>query len=572
MKRCPDCGRDYNDDSLSFCLDDGAELLFGPKSFDEPQTAIFHDTDEPGEAATRAQIHATEGEARGTLDGRPERQSRFASNRAKPLAAAGIAILLAGIGFFGYRYAADANSGAIDSIAVLPLINQSGNPDTDYLSDGIAESLIFRLSQLPGLKVSPVSSVIRYKGKEFDPQKIAGELGVQAVMSGRMAQRGENLSISIELIDAESNKVLWGEQYERKMSDLLATQREIASTITQKLQLKLSGNETGLTKKYTSSNEAYELYLRGRFHFARRTKVDLERSVELLQQATRLDPEFALAYVGIAEAYSSMTSFPYLEPRMAYPVANAAITRALEIDPELPEAYAVSGMLAATYEWDYPKAERAFKRGIELGPNLAITHFRYGWTYLSAVGRHEEAISEMKRAVEIEPLAVQQGSNYSAVLLYARRFDEALEQARRTYELDPTQIGAQNWLCHPLNAKGLYIEAITVGERAAKSQVNTVTSFAACLGVAYARSGQREKSLELLATVKEMSKTSYVSSYWMAAHYVALGDREAAFSELEKAFERRDWFLRYIRTDFYMDPLRGDPRFDAIVNKLDLPK
>jgi len=574
MKRCPECRRDYYDDSLAYCLEDGVALVQGsvpvvPDGADEPATAILHETSTQTEGATLAQIHTRETRGSGIEAGK---RSFFANRAATPLLI-GVTIGIVAIGaVFGYRYLNAANATTINSIAVLPLVNQSGNADTEYLSDGIAESLIFRLSQLPGLKVSPVSSVIRYKGREFDAQKIASDLGVQAVMSGRMAQRGDNLAISIELIDAANNKIIWGEQYERKMSDLLATQREIAATIAQKLQLKLAGDEKGVTKKYTDNNEAYQLWMKGRFHFARRTKEDMERSIELFKQATELDPKFALAYVGIAESYTSMPSYPYISPKEASPQARAAITKAMEIDPDLPEAHAVTAMIATTDEWDYPKAEREYQKAIELGPNLAITHYRYGWTYLSAVGRHEEAIAEMRRAMELEPLSVQQGSNYAAVLMYARRFDEALEQARKTYDLDPNQIGAQNWLCHTLNARGLYAEAVTVGERFMVIQNRAPNSINACLGIALARMGQRNRSLEVLASVKEAAKTEYVSSYWLAIHYAALGDKEAAFGELEKAFQNRDWFLPRLKVDPFMDPLRDDPRFNEMVKRLNLPE
>ena len=325
MKRCPECGRDY-DNSMMFCLDDGTELLYGPASMDGPATAIL--SEPPASAggqlgrksATRAQIDTTdqtavfrteaEAEHQESLGGLSERQGKL-DYRKRLFLGLGLAVLLVIGGYFGYRYFNPAASRQIDSIAVMPFVNQSGNSDTDYLSDGIAESLIFRLSQLPGLKVSPVSSVIRYKGKEFDAKKIASELGVGAVMSGRLTQRGDNLTISVELIDAANNKIIWGEQYERKMSELLATQREIATAITQKLQLKLAGNETGLTKKYTNSSEAYQLYLKGRFHFAKRTKEDLNKSIEIYEQAVKLDPQFALGYVGIAESWTVIPSFPY---------------------------------------------------------------------------------------------------------------------------------------------------------------------------------------------------------------------------------------------------------------------
>ena len=359
----------------------------------------------------------------------------------------------------------------IDSIAVLPFENRSGNADTDYLSDGLAESLIYRLSQLPSLKVSPVSSVIRYKGKEVDAKKIAAELGVGAVMSGRMTQRGENLTISVELIDAANNKILWGEQYDRKMSDLLATQREIAATIAQKLQVKLSGNERGVTKKYTDNNEAYQLYLKGRFHFLKRTKPDLFKSIEIFEEAVKLDPNFALAYVGIAESYTVIPSFPYDSPENCIPQAKTAAARALELDPELPEAHTVSAMIAATYDWDWAKAEAGFKRALELDPNVSITHYRYAWTYLSPMGRHDEAIAEMKIAMEKEPLYLIQGANYAAVLMYARRFDEAVEQAKRTYDLDPDFIGSINWLGHTNAAKGNYAEALAMFEKSSDTDM-----------------------------------------------------------------------------------------------------
>ncbi|HCX31884.1 MAG TPA: hypothetical protein DHU55_19265, partial [Blastocatellia bacterium] len=363
--------------------------------------------------------------------------------RSAGVALAILLVLTSGAGYWFFRYRGTAAGGneAINSIAVLPFQNKSEDADTDYLSDGLAESLIFRLSQLPGLKVSPTTSVMRYKGKDTDVAKIASELGVDAVMTGRLVKRGDNLNITVELVDTKNNKSLWGERYERKMSDLLATQREIAAAITQKLQIKLAGGDAkGITKRYTDNNEAYQLYLKGRFYFARRTDEDIRRSIELFQQAIKLDPKFALAYVGVSESYNVMPSYPYMSPNEANPLAKAAVAKALEIDPDLPEAHTVAGMIAATYDWDWVKAEREFKRSLELDPNLAITHYRYAWTYLSPMGRHDEAIAEMKRAMELEPLSLVQGANFAAVYLYARQFDKALDQAKKTYDLDPNLV------------------------------------------------------------------------------------------------------------------------------------
>jgi serine/threonine protein kinase/tetratricopeptide (TPR) repeat protein len=485
-----------------------------------------------------------------------------------------LAILLilisgAGYGFFRYRGSAGGGTEAINSIAVLPFQNKSADADTDYLSDGLAESLIFRLSQLPGLKVSPTSSVMRYKGRETDVAKIASELGVDAVMTGRLLKRGDNFNITVELVDVRNNKSLWGEHYERKMSDLLATQREIAAAITQKLQLKLGGSEAkGITKRYTDNNDAYQLYLKGRFHFARRTRDELQRAIEVFQQAIKLDPKFALAYVGLAESYVVMPSFPYMSPKEAFPQAKAAIAKALELDPELPEAHTISGMIAATYDWNWAEAEREFKRSLELDPSLALTHYRYAWTYLSPMGRHNEAIAEMERAMEIEPLSLIQGANFAGVLMYARQLDRAVEQAKKTYDLDPTFFGGQNWLCHTYDARGMYAESLAISEKT----IGTSFPLLSATSYAYAKTGRRREAEAVINQLEELEKTRYIINYWVAVTYAALGEKDAAFAELEKAYQARDWFLPRIKTDPFMDPLRDDPRFNDLIRRIGLPE
>ena len=547
-----------------FCLDDGEELLYGPATA-EPATAILTAEHISSEQATRS----FGGESLPNSSSLPAVDLTASKKNSIIAGAVGI-LLVTALGVGSYFYYGRGSTKQIASIAVLPFQNRSDDADTEYLSDGLAESLIFRLTQLPDLKVSPASSVLRYKGKESDISNIATELGVEAVMTGRLAKRGDNLNITVELVDARNNKSLWGEQYERKMSDLLATQREIAATIAQKLQLKLTGDEKGVAKKYTDNNDAYQLYLQGRFHFARRTKEDMEKCVELLQKATELDPNFAMAYVGIAETYTSMPSYPYISPADASPKAKAAIDKALALDPELPEAHAVAGMIATTDEWDYAKADREFIRASELGPDHSMVHYRYGWTYLSTVGRHDEAVAEMKRAMELEPLAIQQGANYAAVLMYARRFNEAVAQARKTYELDRNHVGARNWLCYTLNASGQHDEALTLAIAAFQADSTRLNMVSSCLGVAYAKTGQREKALEVIATVKEGAKQRYVMTYWLAAIFATLGDKDAAFRELETAYQARDWFLPRMKVDPFLDPLRDDPRFEAMIKRLNL--
>jgi len=397
MKRCPQCGREY-DLSMSFCLDDGSELLYGPASMDEPQTAFLDTSQTPSEDATR-RYGVTMGASSkqgATVDGSPSRPAWLRSSALLLLLA-----LIALGGFLSYRYLRPASSGPINSIAVLPFQNRTGDPNSEYLSDGLAESLVYRLSQLPNLKVSPTSSVIRYKGKDSDIPKVASELGVDAVMTGRLAQIGDDLTISVELVDVRNNKSLWGEQYDRKMSDLMATQREIATAIYDKLQLKLTGDEAkSVTKPYTNNNEAYQLYLKGRYYWNKLTPEDMRRSIDLYQQAIDKDPGFALAYVGISDAYMLLgipdVMLGSLPPQECIQKAKAAADKALQIDPALGEAYASQ----AHVKWkmfDWAGADADFRHSLELTPNYPNVH-RFYAIYLACMGRRDEALNEAKRA------------------------------------------------------------------------------------------------------------------------------------------------------------------------------
>ena len=491
----------------------------------------------------------------------------------KRVVAAVLMILLSatvGIGYWFLGNRAASPNNAIGSIAVLPFQNRSSDPDTEYLSDGLAESLIYRLSQLPNLKVSPTSSVFRYKGKETDPQKIGSELGVSAVLSGRIVQRGDNLTISVELVDVRNNTLLWGEQYDRKMSDLLATQREIATTITQKLQLRLgAGDAKGITKRYTDSNEGYQLYLKGRFHFAKRTKDDIQRGIDYFQQAIKLDPNFALAYARIAESYVSMPAYPYLSPKEAVPQAKAAAKRALEIDPTLAEAHTFLAYALAIYDWNWVEAEREFKRGIELDANNSPAHFRYGQIYLAAQGRSDEAIAEVKQALEIEPLDLNMGGNLSWIYFSARQYDRALEQGKKTYELDTNFVTARWNVSNAYIGKGMYTEAIAINEKAL--QTDPTSQFALhSVGYAYARSGRRQEAEEVIKRFREIAKSQYTVSYWIATIYAALDDKDKAFAELENSLAEHDFYLHRLKVDPFWDPLREDPRFKEMLKRLNL--
>ena len=533
----------------------------------------------PSGTASQASTSRTQSGAGATIieQGNPTSSAEYIVTGFKQhkLAAVVAALVLVagsiGLGLF-WRARTSSAGGAINSIAVLPFQNRSTDADTDYLSDGLAESLIYRLSQLPNLKVSPTSSVFRYKGKDGDAQKIGNELGVSAVMTGRIVKRGDNLTISVELVDVRNNKLLWGEQYERKMSELLTTQREIAGEITNRLQLKLSGEgEQKLAKKYTDSNEAYQLYLKGLFHFANRTKEDVHKAIEYFQQATRLDPNFALAYVGISQAYSLMPSYSYLSPGEAAPPARAAAQKALEIDPSLADAHAALATTLAGYDWNWAEAEREFKRAIELNPNVADIHYRYGLIYLLPAGRMDEAIREIKRALELEPLSIAMNANLAGAYMYARQNDLALAQARKTFDLEPNHITARVWLANIYESLGMYHEAITLSEESLKNNASS-DYFLLYSGYAYAKTGRRDKAEDAIKRLRDLEKTEPVDPYDFAVLYVGLGDKDKAFVELEKTFNERGFYVLFLRFDPFMDPLRDDPRFKEMLKRLNLPE
>jgi TolB-like protein/Tfp pilus assembly protein PilF len=485
------------------------------------------------------------------------------------LTVSGALILVAALGWFGYRYIAGDSSRPIGSIAVLPFENHSGSPDTDYLSDGLTDSLIFRFSQLPNLKVSPTSSVMRYKGTSKDVSDIAKELEVDGVLSGRLTQVGDNLSISVQLIDARTKKLVWAEQYDRKMADLLATQREIATTLTQKMQLQLGGNEAGIAKKYTSSNDAYQLYLKGRYYWAKRTKNDLDKSVDSYKQAIVLDPNFALAYVGLAETYNSMAKDPDAAPKDAVPFAKSAAAKALELDPSLPEAHSAFGDSLAIYDWNWKESEQEFKRALELDPNISYVHLAYSGSYLGPSGRTSEAVTQAEKAVELEPLSLIGNSVLSSAYVYDRQYDKALAQAQKTFELDPNFPLARQWYGLSLILKGQYQQAIDFEQQVPRDSPTRWTAIMVLAHV-YAKMGNRPECDKAISELEEIGKTRYIRRYYIASIYATLGDKDKAFAELEKAFADRDCFLSRVTEDPFMDPLRDDARFADLSKRMNL--
>jgi TolB-like protein/Tfp pilus assembly protein PilF len=581
MKRCPACKRVEADDALTFCRTDGTPLVSDSGSVSaDAGTVRFGSSPLASEVETSVlPQHATDaGVSRGTapttvLPAQPLSTTReLTKPKRSRVLIAGVLLIAAVFTVAAYFYLARKDKAAIQSIAVMPFVNESGNADAEYLSDGMTETLISSLSQLPNLNVKARSSVFRYKGKEVNPQTVGKELNVQAILNGRVAQRGDQLTLTLELVDVQTENVIWSEQYNRKQADLVTLQSEIARDVLSKLKTKLSGaDEAKVTKNYTANPEAYQLYLRGRYHYAKLTKEDMQRGIEYFQQAIKLDPNFAMAYVGIADSYNAIPSFNYLSPREAIPQARTASLQALEIDPTLAEAHTALATSIMEYEWDWEKAEREFKQALELNPNAASTHFLYGLIYLLPMERTADAIGEIQRSVELEPLNVDMGANLAAAYMYARQNERAVEQARKTYDLEPNFVGGRIWLATVYDANGMYEQAIELCEKSLQSDP-TNPPFLTLAGYAYAKDGQRQKAEEIIKRWKEIAKTQYVSHYWIAPIYAALGERNEAFAELEKAFAERDYFMPRLKVDPFMDALRDDPRFKEMLKRMNLPE
>ena len=498
-------------------------------------------------------------------------QTVASNSKSKYLTAGLLTLFLAVGGFFGYKYLATTTK-QINSIAVMPFENKSSDADTDYLSDGLAESLIYRLSQIPDLKVSPTSSVFRYKGKATDPQVVAKELGVDSVLTGRITQCGDNLNISVNLVDTQNSKSLWGEQYERKMSELLLTQKEIAAEITNNLKLKLSGeSEQKLAKRYTDNNEAYQLYLKGRYHFAKRTKDDILKGIDYFQQAIQLDPNFALAYATIAESYNSLGKNADLPPKDVIPQAKAAATRALEIDPTLAEAHGALADSLALYDWNWAESEREYEKALQLDPNVSYIHLTRGASYFVPTGKRDEAVAELKRAAELEPLSLITNAVFGLSYLYAGQNEKALEQGKKAYDLEPDFRFGRQYLGYTYITLGRYDEAIALAEKRLKISPQSQEDLV-IVGVAYAKSGRRPEAEQYLDQFKELAKTRYVRTVYTASIYAALGDKDKAFAELEKSFKDKDCFLPRTKLDPFMDSLRDDPRFKGLLKRMNLPE
>jgi TolB-like protein len=588
MKRCPQCNRIETDESLGFCRSDGTALVNDSGVVRESSGTLKLSASQNAEAdKTRLlspdneavlETSTTEESLRrptaptsvlvapvATGKTRALNEPKF---RKAPVAAVATVITVALIaGAYLYWSRGKSAAAPIESIAVMPFINASGNADVEYLSDGMTETLINSLSQLPKLAVKARSSVFRYKGKEVDPQVVGNELSVQAIVNGRVVQRGDDLTLYLSLVDTRTGNQIWGEQYNRKQVDLISLQSEIGRDVSSKLRTKLSGaDEQKLGKSYTANPEAYQLYLQGRFFWNKRTPQTIQKSIEYFQQAIEKDPNYALGYAGLADGYSLLAYYGGAPANEVMPKAKVAALRALSLDSNLAEAHASLGFVFATYDADFAGAEREYKRAIELNPNYTMAHQFYG-VMLTRLGRQGESVAELRRALEIEPLSMIVNRNYGESFTFSRRYDESVAQLKKTLELDPTFPTTYLSLSIVYQLMGKYAESI---ESFAKCQeLLGHTQTAALARESFARGGWKGYLRAMTGTRRPGELTS---SYTVATFHVQLGQNDKAFAELDKALENREYLIGFTKVDPRLDPLRDDPRFEELLRRIGFPQ
>ena len=565
MRRCPQCNRVEADDTLAFCRVDGSPLA---EASSEVETSLL-----PHAATAQSSVRSTgpttalpTSDAQSStrqLNDTPPPHPHVVSTRNSLIAGAIGIVLVTALGIGSYlKYGRSDKQ--INSIAVMPFVNESGNADVEYLSDGMTETLIGSLSQLPNLNVKARSSVFRYKGKETNPQTIGKELNVQAILNGRVAQRGDQLTLRLELVDAQTENVIWSDRYDRKQVDLISLQNEIARDVSSKLKTKLSGaDEQKLVKTYTTNPEAYKLYLQGRFYWNKREEKDFRKALEFYNKAIALDRNYVLAYAGLADTYALLATFGFVPAVEGIPKAREFARQALMLDDSLAEPHTTLAYLSQTHDYDFAAAEPEFKRAIQLNPNYATAHQWYA-ELLTNEGRFDDAEAEFRRGLEIEPLSIPINWDYGRFLYNARRFDESIAQHKKTIELDPSFARAHRTLGEVYRMKGDY--ANTIAERARFFELIGQPQSAALIRETFSKGGW--VGYLRLVTSENAALKEGNNNWVLAKAYLDLGEKDKAFAELNTAYDNRLSSLCWLKVEPQLDPLRSDPRYQELIRRM----
>jgi TolB-like protein/Flp pilus assembly protein TadD len=479
--------------------------------------------------------------------------------------------LSVGLFFLGRYTAPNVANLPAKSIAILPFDNLSRDPDNAYFTEGIQDEILARLAKIADLKVISRTSTQRYKSSPDDLPQIAKRLGVSNILEGSVQKTADRVRVTVQLIHAPTDAHLWGETYDRTLTDVFAAESDIAKAIAATLQAKLSGSEQhALTARPTENTEAHQLYLRGRYFWNKRTGADLKKSIDYFNQAIAKDPNYALAYAGSADAYVLLPAYAEASPKDSLPQAKAAAAKALELDSTLGEAHATLANALVAYDLNLAEANREFRRAIELNPNYATAHQWYAESGLVPLGQFDDAIAEARRALELDPLSLVINADLGTTLTSARRYDQAIEQLRKTAEMDPGFYYVHWTLGNALELKGRNEEAIAEYKKAIA--LNDDPLPPALLGHLYAKIGRKDEALAILRQLRELresSKQRYVSPYNLALIHIGLDEKDEAIQLLEETYEERDGYnIAFLKVEPMLDPLRGDPRFEALVQKV----
>jgi len=547
MKRCPDCRRDYYDDSLAYCLDDGSVLVDGPPSVDEPATAILSALP----VADSTDIH-----------GEPAGEGKLRKRR---IIAIGLVIAVTVLILFGFRYFGASNK-SLHSLAVLPFSNVGGDKDTEFLSDGIAETLINSFTKIPELKITARTTAFRFRGREGEPKEIGRELDVGAILTGAVLQQNGNIVVQVDLIDTADGSQLWGNRYTGRADEIVNIQRRIASDVASRLRLSAQQTEK-ISKSYTSNSEAFQHYLRGRYYWNKRTAEALRNAISEFEQAVSSDPSFALAYAGLSDCYLVMEIYAGIPNRDVLPKAKAAAELAIRIDDSLAEAHT---SMAAAYDadWQWTKAQKEYERAIELNPNYPTAHHWYG-IHLRDIGRFDESVTEAERAEELDPLSSIINSNLIASYLAKGDLDAAERQGRKALQLDPDFTAANYTLGSVLLAQGRQADALTLLQKAVDGSDRNSYALG-LLGYGFGVSGKRDDAMAIAKELQERQRRGEALGQSVAMVFAGLGDADAVFAYLNKDYAAHSGYLQQIT---WMQPfvsLRGDPRFQTLLQQMNI--